>query len=326
MVPSSSYAPSLPARILSLVGGLFLTVVAAILIPRLVIGGYFRYHVVWVLFAVFIAILVIGAAITVARVFVTGPVFITTTPTHVELRRGLRTRESWARGETRFSSFVVRQTTNGIQSGTTRKLIVDRTGERVEIPLTWYRAETFNALIADVAPQVPASPTPEVAAPSLSSGTFALDQSLVRRSRTTASVIIAIGAIVGVVLYALLLTEGDAELALFLSIAFAVPFVAIGVAFLLRDRSVPREVTVSPSALGFDDRVFSIAQLSGIAATPASYENPRGRAVTLTDTTGQRTVIRLGRANRAFPDYARYLEALRGATAHRPGLLTLDVA
>ena len=327
-----SYAPSVPARVVSLILGVAVSLAAAVLIPRLVIGGYFRYHVVGVLLAAFAAILLIGIAITVVRVFVLVPVFITTTPTHVSLRRGLRADETWARSETGFISFVVRQSTNGIQSGTTRTLIVQRAGERVEVPLTWYSAATFNALIADVAPQVPAAeavPGAAVAAPAAAatSGTFTLDHTLARRSRTTAIVIMLIGVVVGVVIGALISDDGsDPEIGLFLGVTFAVPFIAIGVAFLLRERRLPRQLTVSPSTLTVDDRAFSIGQLSRIEATPASYENARGRRVTLTDTAGQRTVIGLGRASRAFPDYDRFLEALRGATAHRPGLFTLDVA
>ena len=306
-----------------------LTALAAIFIPRFVLASMIGIHTTSVLLAAFVVIIIAGVAIAGVFAFWLGPITIRTTPTHVEQLRGSMVRRSWARAETHFASSVIRQSTNGIPSGVTRKLLVTGGGQRVELVCRWFSRKTFNALIADVAPQVPAPSAPvAVAAPiTVSSGTFTLDHSPVRRSRTAALLVLAVGLISAASIVVVGLDQEYFDV-LIVTAGFALLMVvAIAALFIVRGMRVPRQLTVSPSTLTVDDRVFHLGQLTGISATPAIYENVGGRAVTLVDTTGRRTVIRLGNfGNRTFPDYDRFLEALRGATAHRPGLFTLDVA
>jgi len=327
-VPTSTYSSSLAGRVWSFIGGLLLTAIASIAIPRIVLSSMIGIHTTSVLLVAFVVIVIAGIAIAGVFAFWLGPITIRTTPTHVELLRGSRVRETWARADTHFASFIIRQSTNGIPSGVTRKLLVTGAGQRVELVCRWFSKKTFNALIADVAPQVPEAHAP-VAAPApitVSTGTFTLDHSPVRRSRTVATVILVVGLLSAAAVVAIGVGQEYFDV-LIVTAGFAlIMVVAIAALFILRGMRLPRQLTVSPSMLTVDDRSFAIGQLTGISATPALYENAGGRAVTLVDTTGRRTVIRLGNfGNRTFPDYDRFLEALRGATAHRPGLFTLDV-
>ena len=328
-MPTSTYSSSIAGRIWSFVGGLVLTALAAIFIPRFLLSSMIGIHTTSILLASFVLIAIAGTAIAGVLAFWTGPLTIRTTPTHVELVRGGRVRETWARADTHFASFIIRQSTNGIPSGVIRKLLVTGNGQRLELVCRWFSKKTFNALIADVAPQVPEAHAPAAAAApiTVSTGTFALDHSPVRRTRTVALIIIAVALISAAVLIGIGFDQEYFDVTIVI-VAFAlVMVILIALGLMLRGARLPRQLTVSSSALTVDDRVFALGQLTAISATPATYENVSGRAVTVVDTTGRRTVIRLGNfGNRSFPDYDRFLEALRGATAHRPGLFTLDVA
>ena len=321
-----TYGPSIGGRVGALIGGLFLTVILSVAIPKLLIEGVLEIRTQSILVGCLALILVAGTVLTIVRVFVTGPVTVRTTPTQVSLHRAGRQRETWERANTSFASFVIRESTNGIPTGATRKLIATTAGERVETALPWFSAKTFNALIADVAPLVPASPTSFTPTPTVSSGSFTLNHSAAGRTRIVVLVILGIGLAAAAAFVAIGVTEMSLDMTLLIVGSGLVLIVVIAGAVLLRGSRVPRQVTVSQSALTFDDRVFPLGQLVGIVATPAGYENARGRRVTLVGTTGRRTVIGLGAGKRVFPEYEHYLEAIRGATTHRPGMFTLDVA
>lgn len=323
-----TYTSSVGGRVRALIAGILITAVAAIAAPFVLHEmGVSRIHSE-VLGGAALAVALIGLAWTFVHVFVTGPVTITTTPTHVQLTRGRRVRENWSRAETGFSSFVVRQSTNGVPSGSVRKLIATTAREQVEVVLPWFSASTYNALIADVAPLVPSTGTPEAPAVvrSAANRTFAIRRSSTRLTVRLVAIAVAIGVIAVVIGF--LIEEIDASLpALPIAVLGGILVFAVIAAPLLRaERGIPRSIAVSQSTLQFDDRVFSIGQLSAIQATPPGYDNQR-RSIILTETTGRRTVIALGHANdKSFPDYAEFVEAVRQATAHRPGVLTLAVA
>ena len=327
---TSTYTSSAGGKIGAIVGGLLITAVASFLIPRIVLSSVIGIHSTRVLLVAFVVVIVIGIVASVVYAFVLGPVTIRTTPTQVELVRGGRLRHTWQRADTFFASSIIRQTTNGIPSGTTRTLLVTGAGQRITVLCRWFSRKTFNALIADLVPQVPepAMPAPAAQSPiTISTGTFVIDHAPVRRSRTVALVILAVALLGAAAMIGVGLGQEYFDVTIVI-VAFALVMVMlIATALLLRGTRIPRQLTVSSSALTVDDRVYPLGQLTSIAATPALYENVGGRAVTMVDTTGRRTVIKLGNfGNRSFPDYDRFLEALRGATAHRPGLFTLDVA
>ena len=319
-----TYSASVGRRVLALLLGLVLTVILSVALPKLLIEGVLEIRTQSVLVGSLALILVGGAVLTIVHVFITGPVTVRTTPTHVSVHRGGRQRENWARDSTHFSSFIIRESTNGIPTGVTRKLIAVTSAERVETVLRWFNAKTYNALIADVAPLVAATPTPSSPSPTISSGTFTLNHSAQQRVRVVVLVLLVVGLMAAA---AFLVLGSSVDIFLVIIGGALVILVVVVGAVLLRGMRVPRQVTVSPSTLTFDDRVFHLGQLTGIVATPAGYENARGRSVTLVESTGKRTRIALGASGkRTFPDYDGYLEAIRGATAHRPGMFTLDVA
>lgn len=325
-----TYSPSVGGRARALIAGILLTAVLAVAAPFILHEMGVSRVQSELLGAAAIAVAVIGLGWTLVHVFITGPVTVTTTLTHVQLTRRRRVAENWSRADTAFSSFVIRQSTNGVPTGSVRKLIAHTAREQVEVVLPWFSAETYNALIADVAPLVPApGAAGAVAAPAAAprvSSTFAIQRSSTRFAVRIVAIGVAI-AVLGIVL-GFLMEEIDASLpAVPIAAAGAVVVFAIIATPLIRaERGIPRAITVTQSTLQFDDRVFSVAQLSAIRATPPGYDSQR-RSLKLTETSGQTTTIALGHANdKSFPDYAEFIEALRQATAHRPGALTLAVA
>ena len=321
-----TYSSSVGGRVRAFIVGILITVVLAIAAPFLLHEAGVSRVQSELLGASAIAVAVIGLLWTLVHVFVTGPVSITTSPTHVQLTRGRRVRENWARAETGFSSFVIRQSTNGVKTGSVRKLIAHTAREQVEVVLPWFSAETYNALIADVAPLVPTGPGAPPVARVVPTTSFAIQRSSTRL--TVRLVAIAVALAVLAVVIGFIVLEVDASVpAIPLAAAGALLlFAVIAVPIVRAERAIPRAITVGQSTLQFDDRVFSVAQLSAVRATPAGYTDQR-RSIALTETTGRTTVLPLGHANdKSFPDYAELVEAIRQATAHRPGLFTLAVA
>ena len=323
-----TYSSSVARRVVALVLGLLVTAVLAVIAPYVLreFGGINRLDRELLLGSV-IVVAAIGVILTVRHVFFSGPVTIRTTPTEVEVVRAGKVREHWARADALFSSFVVRQSTNGIRTGSVRKLVVVTATERVEIVCTWFSAQTFNALIADVAPLVPVTDhATRPVAHSVAPTTFTI-----HRSRTRLAVrlgAIGVALIVLAVVTGFLIAEIDASLPAVPLVALSaiVLFAVIAAPLVRAERVIPRQLTVSQSTLQFDDRVFPVGQLSAIRATPPGYVGER-RSIVVTDTTGRTTVIPLGRGNdKSFPDYGDFVEAVRQATAHRPGILTLAVA
>ena len=323
-----TYSSSVSGRVRAIIGGLVITLVLAVAAPFLLHeAGVSRVHSD-LLAAVAIAVAVIGAAWTLVHALVTGPVTVRTSPTHVEVTRGRKVRENWARADTAFSSFIVRQSTNGIQTGTTRKLIAHTATEQVEVVLPWFGAETYNALIADVAPLVdPAQPPAAVTAQrAATGGTFAIDRSSKKLTARLVAIGIAIAVLAAVTVSIAWELDGSAPTIAITLIGAVLVFAAIAIPLLRQERRIPRALAVSQSSLQFDDRVFPVGQLSAIRATPPGYTDQR-RTIDLTDTTGKRTRIPLGHANdKSFAAYGEYLEAIRLSTAHRPGIFTLAVA
>ena len=88
---------------------------------------------------------------------------------------------------------------------------------------------------------------------------------------------------------------------------------------------MPHEIEVSPLSLQIDDALYPMGDLVSIVATPANYSGVHNLVVR--DHTGRVRKFRFGAATRkTFPEYGRFLQILAAATAHRPGLFTLNVA
>ena len=330
-----TYSSSLSGRIRAFIGGILITVVLAIAAPFLLHEAGVSRLETELLGGSAVLVLVVGLAWTLVHVLVTGPVSIRTTPTHVELTRGRRVRENWSRAETAFSSFVVRQSTNGIRTGSIRKLVAHSATEQVEVVLPWFDAATYNALIADVAPLVPAPGTANAGAQpverTLTSGSPTTGTFAIQRSSTRLVVRLAlIGVAIAVLAFVAVFIIGDIDPSLpavpIAALSGIVVLALIAIPLVRAERAIPRTLGVTQSTLQFDDRVFAVGQLTAVRATPPNYTDQR-RSIALTETTGRTTVIPLGHANdKSFQNYADYVESIRQSTAHRPGFFTLAVA
>ncbi len=342
------YSSGYLGRVRTLFGGLFGTAITAIIVPKLFLDEWMRIHDQKILVGCLVLILVVGTGMTLSRVFLTGPVRIITTPSKVEVHRGGRLRGSWPRATTDFSSFVLRTTTNGVPSGTTRKVIATTATERVETVCTWFSPADFNALVADISPVLPSYTAPgggeaaqvgyraaPTAAPAAAtSGHYAIDHSRLRRGRTIAIVTLTVFFVLAISIGYISLVTHDRTTFELIVIAGIVVLVLAGPVVLvrsLRQRGIPYSIWVSPSTLQFDNHTFSVADFSSITATPPSYTTGM-RSIILIGNSGQRTKIPLGGADHSqkatapFTDYDDFVRTLALATAYRPGLFTLNVA
>ncbi len=330
-----TFRSSVVSRIFSLISGALIGTAVALGVTKLLIDDRLGVTDQPTLITIFFVLTAVFIGVTTAQVFFVRPVRIVVSASSVELWRGLRKRQTWARDATRFSSFVVRTTTNGVRTGSTRKLIAVSATARDEIQCTWFRPKTFNALIAELAPVTGSRTTPAVPPPAgfrqttseagigATTGSFTVDHSFMRRSRAAVAIIAAVGG----TLVAVLLTAGGypGTWAIVTGGGCALLVLVFLVPLSLQNRSMPRTVEVTPSTLQIDNRVFMIDDLASVAATPANYSGAHN--IVLRDRNGRITKIRFGAVtNKTFPDYGRLVNTVAAATAHRPGLFTLNVA
>jgi hypothetical protein len=328
-----SYASGLGGRIGAFVVGVIAVPLVGIGFPLVVLNNWLDIRDSKILIAVCVGILVIGWLWVLVHVFVTGPIRFETDAATVRLRRGLRVTNEWSRAGTAFSSLVVRNSTNGIPSGSTRTLIAVTPTERVEVPARWFSATAFNDLMADLAP-VSAMTDPDPAAPSLTTRDFTLDPRATRL-RPVPRVIVTV-LIVGFVLALaiaayFIATEPSADVEALYFIAAIALFTVIVVAIVYasgrrRASKIPSRITVTGSTIQVDGRATYFAQLQTVELTPPGYSG-NFRSMTLVEKTGQRTSYALGAGSTArtsvFPDYAEFVDLLgRVAPA---GLVRFDL-
>ncbi|GAB2453332.1 putative membrane protein [Conyzicola lurida] len=326
-----SYASGLGGRIGAFVVGVLAVPLVGIGFPLLVLNNWLDIRDSKILIAVCVSILVIGWLWVLVHVFVTGPIKFETDAATVRLRRGLRVTNEWSRAGTVFSSLVVRNSTNGIPSGSTRTLIAVTPTERVEVPARWFSASAFNDLMADVAP-VSAMPAPDV--PSVTTRDFTLDPRATRLSpvpRVIVTVLI-VGFVVALAIAAYFIaTEPSADVEALYFIAAIALFTVIVVAIVYvsgrrRASKIPSRIAVTGSTIQVDGRATYFAQLQTVELTPPGYSG-NFRSMTLVEKTGQRTTYALGAGSTArtsvFPDYAEFVDLLgRVAPA---GLVRFDL-
>lgn len=313
-----SYASGLGGRIGAFVVGVLAVPLVGIGFPLLVLDNWLDIRDSKILIAVCVGILVIGWLWVLVHVFVTGPIRFETDAATVRLRRGLRVTNEWSRAGTVFSSLVVRNSTNGIPSGSTRTLIAVTPTERVEVPARWFSAAAFNDLMADVAPvSAPADP----GVPSVTTRDFTLDPRATRLRpvpRVIVTVLI-VGFVVALAIAAYFIaTEPSADVEALYFIAAIALFTVIVVAIVYasgrrRASKIPSRITVTGSTIQVDGRATYFAQLQTVELTPPGYSGNL-RSMTLVEKTGQRTSYALGAGSTArtsvFPDYAEFVDLL----------------
>ena len=325
------YASGLGGRIGAFVVGLIAVPLVAVGFPLVVLNNWLDIRDSKILIPVCVGILVVGWVWLLVHIFVTGPIKVETDAASVRLRRGLRVTNEWSRSSTVFSSLVVRNSTNGIPSGSTRTFIAVTPTERVEVPARWFSATTFNDLMADVAP-VSAVPDPD--APAVTTRDFALDPRATRL-RPVPRVIVTV-LIVGFV-FALAIaayfiaTEPSADVEALYFIAAIALFTVIVVAIVYasgrrRASKIPSRITVTGSTIQVDGRAAYFGQLQRIELTPPGYSGNL-RSMTLVEKTGQRSTYALGAGSTArasvFPQYGEFVDLLgRVAPA---GLVRFDL-
>ena len=326
------YSSGFAGRIGALVAGIVAVPLVAIVVPLVVLKDMLDIGNSRILIAVCVGILVVGGVWVLVHVFVTGPIRFETDARSVRLRRGLRVTNEWQRDTTAFGSLVTRQSTNGIPSGSIRKVFATTATERVEIPARWFGAKTFNDLMADLAP-VGASDA-VAATPAERSRTFELDPRAARPRGPVRAVVIALIVLFfgSVLVFAyLLIADGTADpeaLVFLVATAVFVLLVAL-VAWLVGRRRIariPRSITVTPSTIQVDGQTLYYGQLSSIEVTPPGYSGNR-RVLTLIEKVGTRTTYQLGAGDTAkvsaFPGYAEFVDLLgRAAPA---GVMRFDL-
>jgi hypothetical protein len=330
-----TFRSSVPARLFSFVSGVLIGIAVSIGITKLLVDDRLGITDQTTLVTICLLLMALFSAVVVARVFFVSPVRIVVSGGSVEFWQGRRKRHTWLRNATQFSSFVTRTTTNGVRTSSVRRLVATTSTERLELACTWFSPKTFNALIAELVPLVGAQVTRPIAPPTglseavpaatgiAGTGRVTVNHSFLRRGRMTIAIIALVAGIATVVL---LSTSGTPALwAVGCGGAVMVVLLVLLVPLSVQNRAMPHEIEVSPSSLQIDDELYPMGDLVSIVATPANYSGVHNLVVR--DHAGRVRKFRFGAAtSKTFPEYGRFLHILAAATAHRPGLFTLNVA
>jgi hypothetical protein len=358
-----SYRSAFGGRAGALIVGIFITAMLTLAVPAL-LRDRLDVNDSQVLAALEVALLVGGLGVILLVQFVTGPVRVDVEPHQVRFVRGWTTKHTWLRDEARFTSLVVKKTTNGVPSGTTRTLVALTGGERTEARCTWFTASTFSDLIAEVAPvgvverqAADSGRSAEVnGAPPVSMSTqrtrtaaavgrvFTLDHRRVAtkdlRHRWTIGVIVVLLAliIVGLVIASWTNYSSDglvlAGIVMLATVLLVAPVLGLalwgGRAKARRTVArMPHSLMVTSSTLTVDQQTFYFSQLSGIIATPPTYLEVPKRLV-LVAASGERSAFELalgGTAAVNYPTFSDYEEFTRLLGAAAPeGLVRFDLS
>ncbi|NYE93981.1 hypothetical protein FHU41_000202 [Psychromicrobium silvestre] len=246
------------------------------------------------------------------------------------------------------STQVVKRSTNGVHSGTTRTLIVNINGLEQRFNCKQFSRKTFSDMVAHlhslnlVATSVlehdPASYQQRMPQRVL----FTLDPSVYSARIVRLNILGGVGALIAVISTVLIFItlQSSSEDAIdnggiwffigaFLGLAFL--FVGfLGAASLAKTRRrTPRQIVVDGQGLNIDQHYFAFSLLSRIQATPPNYGLSQVQKLSLQSHQGGKTQFLLGinqaSLGRVFPNYAEFIGALRQATAHLPGLVVMDL-
>jgi hypothetical protein len=327
-----TYSSAWGGRLVALLAGVVGVPLLAVGLPKLVLELMLDIDDSEILIAVCVAILVIGGVWLLVHVFVTGPIRFETDARSVRLRRGPRVTNEWQRDSTNFASLVERQSTNGVPSGSVRKVFATTSAERTEVVCRWFTASTFNDLMADLSPVGGATGDPAVSADAPRS--FTLDPRAGRPTgaRRATSIVLLSVALLGLLagwIYLVLESQNDPAFLAFTAIFVSVLLLVVLVAFGVRRRraaKIPKSITVTGATVQIDGTALYFAQLSSIELTPPGYSG-NARRIVLVEKTGTRTGYPLGGAatqgSAVFADYDEFV-ALLGRVAPT-GLVRFDL-
>ncbi|WP_394941052.1 hypothetical protein [Psychromicrobium sp. YIM B11713] len=241
------------------------------------------------------------------------------------------------------TSHVLKQSTNGIPTSTTRTLIIQQNGLEQRFVCKQFSRKTFSEMVARLRSFAPvfaetgspmANPEPvQQFVPQV----FRLDPDALRgRIRAlliVASIALLVAVISGIMVFNGVGLDSDASLPLMLVLAITGAlalglFIALIPLARLRS-STPRQLAVDPHGIGIDDQYFAFAALNRVQATPSNYGINQRNKLRLQGSDGRNQEYTLGINQQSgrlvFAEYGAFIAALQAATATRPGLLIMDL-
>lgn len=269
----------------------------------------------------------------------------------VTIIKAFRTYAEFDAREVGIGRHVVKQSTNGIPSSTTRTLIVDHGGLEQRFVCYRFSREAFSTMVSQLQsfavtePQTAATPAgyfvdalrqEQYVMPVQSQG-FVLNREAYSGRGRNLLIFLAI-LIVSVIGYLLILqftgTMEDAFIALILAGGLGVMVIVICLIALASvakvKRKTPRQIGVDQGGIYVEQQFYPFASLRKIRASPPHYGLGQNNSLELFALDGQRRTVLLGQSNYrskkpVFAEYPQFIAALQGATARWPGLLILDL-
>lgn len=320
--PSDSrYESGLAGKVLASAGGTIASVIVAFMVTKFVFAEVVNVRDDAILIGIFFAVILVGLAITVVRVFVITPVRIVVKAGAVEIYKGQTLQHTLSRADYAFGSFVTRQASSN--RVTERKLIATSATQRLEILCPGFTNSSFDDLIARLSPLGAAGLAVPTTVRGSRGGIYTLDAGA-RMLWLWVLLGILIVAVVATALgiTALIVSEPieDTESAISALVVIGLFIAVLGIPLALlivrlaRVRSIPKRIEVSGSGLVIGERVFPAGQLTRVSMTPDTY---RGMNKHLTIVEGNRTRTRylletggLGARQPVFAQYAQFSEEL----------------
>lgn len=282
-----------------------------------------------------LVVLIVAIALTVAvfaGFFWFRNIRIVVRPDEVEIGKA-GARETFSRGTTVFRSKITEHRTNGLPSGTTRALIVHSGGREITFELPGYTRSLFNELMATLNPIAQpqfVDPVEAARAAAHLPTQFTIDAAGERRvaARITIAAVVFLVIAVAVGLLALIpgFLEGELSALILLAPFAALAAIGFGIAALQRRRlvrSIPAQLSVDSQGIRVDGVDIPYAQVDRLWLTPPAYpvkrirfERAAGRATTYLVSSPRVEIT---------PGHDDLLGAVRARTAHRPGLVSLDL-
>ncbi|AJT40727.1 hypothetical protein [Psychromicrobium lacuslunae] len=248
----------------------------------------------------------------------------------------------------RVSSQVVKQSTNGIPSGTVRRLIISIQGLEQQFSCKQFSRKTFSELVAHLqsfalseeAQQAAQQPSGHQQA-AKQRLTFQLDPSVFSSRVTGLTILGVVGGVIallaGVLIALFWGSESedffDLSIWLFLAVGIGIIFLLAGLlsaASLSRQRRrTPQQLGLDSQGLYVDQHYFAFSSLRRIQATPPNYGISQQQKLRLQQLDGGKAEFLLGlnhaKMIKIFPQYGEFIGALQQFTATQPGLLVMDL-
>lgn len=248
----------------------------------------------------------------------------------------------------RVSSQVVKHSTNGIPSGTVRRLTISIQGLEQQFTCKQFSRKTFSELVAHLQSFALSEETQNSDQQALGYQqsqsqrmSFQLDPSAFSSRVTGLNILGAVGGVIAIVSGVLIAVSWGSEsvdffdfsIWLFLAVGIGIIFLFAGLlsaASLSRQRRrTPHQISLDGQGLQVDQQYFAFSALRRIQATPPNYGISQQQKLRVQQLDGGKAEFLLGlnhaKMTRIFPQYGEFIGALQQATAAQPGLLVMDL-